>query len=85
MWRDYMIKDDIMNISYNFYVDESENIVIEFMDSESGYATGATIYHEEIDLLKDNQYAIYERIAYCTFKALLLLVNRLNMDCGDVE
>ena len=69
-----------MNISYNFYVDESENIVIEFVDLESGHATGAKIYHEEIEFLKDNQYDIYREISYCTFRALLLLAHRINSE-----
>lgn len=67
-----------MNIAYDFYVDESDNIVIEFSDLESGYSTGAKIYHEEIEFLKDNQYDIYREISDCTFRALLLLVRRIN-------
>lgn len=66
-----------MNISYNFYVDESEDIVIDFVDLESGYATGARISHYEIDLLKDYQYAIYEKVSDCTFRALLLLIRMI--------
>ena len=69
-----------MNISYNFYIDESENIVIEFVYLKSGYATGAKIYHEEIEFLKDNQYDIYREISDCTFRALLLLVRRINSE-----
>ena len=69
-----------MNIAYDFYIDESDNIVIKFMDLESGYATGAKIFHDEIDLLKDYQYAIYERVSDCTFRALLLLMRMINLD-----
>lgn len=68
-----------MNITYDFYVDESDNIVIEFLDLESGYATGAKIYHEEIEFLKDNQYDIYREISDCTFRALLLLMRRITL------
>lgn len=68
-----------MNITYDFYVDESDNIVIEFSDLESGYATGAKIYHEEIEFLKDNQYDIYREISDCTFRALLLLMRRITL------
>ena len=69
-----------MDISCNFYVDELEDIVIEFMDLESGYATGARISHDEIDLLKDYQYAIYEKVSDCTFRALLLLMRMINLE-----
>lgn len=69
-----------MNISYNFYVDESENIVIEFVDLESGCGTGAKIFHDEIDLLKDYQYIIYEKVSDCTFRALLLLMRMINLE-----
>ena len=67
-----------MDVAYNFYVDESEDIVIELSDLESGHKTGARISHEEIEFLKDNEYDIYKEISYCTFKALLLLVRRID-------
>lgn len=68
-----------MDVSYNFYVDESDNIVIELSDLESGCETGAKISYEEIEFLKDNQYDIYKEISYCTFKALLLLVRTMEL------
>lgn len=73
-----------MNISYNFDVDESGNIVIELLDLESNHGTGAEISREYMDYLKDDQYDIYREISYCTFKALLLLVRRINSEESDV-
>lgn len=67
-----------MDVSYNFYVDESDNIVIELLDLDSGCGTGAKISPEYINFLKGNQYDIYKEISYCTFKALLLLVRRID-------
>ena len=73
-----------MNISYNFDVDDSGNIVIELLDSESNYGTGAEISREYMDYLKDDQYDIYREISYCTFKALLRLVRRINSEESGV-
>lgn len=72
-----------MDVLYDFYVDESEGIVIELSDLGSGHKTGARISYEEIQFLKDNQYDIYREISYCTFKALLLLVRKVDLKIGD--